>query len=40
MPVFLLSVFAKNERDNINAKERAELIELCDLIAHTYGAPR
>jgi hypothetical protein len=40
MPVFLLSVFAKNERDNINAKERAELIELCDLIAQTYGARR
>jgi hypothetical protein len=40
MPVFLLSVFAKNERDNINAKERAELIELCDLIAQTYGTLR
>jgi hypothetical protein len=28
------------KRDSINAKERAEPIELCDLSAHTYRAPR
>jgi hypothetical protein len=36
MPVFLLTVFAKNEKANISRKERADLIELCDLIAQTY----
>jgi hypothetical protein len=36
-PVFLLTVFAKNERANITAKERAELVGLCDLIAKAYG---
>jgi hypothetical protein len=37
LPVFLLTVFAKNERANITAKERAELVGLCDLIAKAYG---
>lgn len=37
MPLFLLTVFAKNEKANISPTERAELIELCDLIADTYG---
>ncbi len=37
LPVFLLTVFAKNERANITAKERAELVGLCDLIARAYG---
>ena len=37
MPLFLLTVFAKNEKANISPTERAELIELCDLIAKTYG---
>ncbi|BBK42229.1 hypothetical protein STVA_22490 [Allostella vacuolata] len=36
-PVFLLSVFGKNERANITAAERAELTAICDLIAATYG---
>lgn len=36
-PVFLLSVFGKNERANISAAERAELTAICDLIAATYG---
>ena len=36
-PVFLLSVFAKNEKANITAAERAELTAICDLIATTYG---
>lgn len=38
MPVFLLTVFAKNEKANISQKEKASLIELCDLIAATYGS--
>ena len=37
LPVFLLTVFAKNERANITAKDRAELVGLCDLIAKAYG---
>jgi hypothetical protein len=37
MPVFLLSVFGKNEKANISAAERAELAAICDLIAETYG---
>jgi hypothetical protein len=36
-PVFLLSVFGKNEKANISAAERAELAAICDLIAATYG---
>lgn len=37
MPLFLLTVCAKNEKANISPAERAELIELCDLLADTYG---
>ena len=37
LPVFLLTVFAKNERANISTKEKAELVALCDLIADAYG---
>ncbi len=37
LPVFLLTVFAKNERANITVKEKAELVALCDLIAEAYG---
>jgi len=36
LPLFLLSVFAKNEKANISKTEKADLIELCDLIAQTY----
>lgn len=36
-PVFLLTVFAKNEQANISRKEQALLIQLCDEIARTYG---
>ncbi len=37
MPIFLVSVFAKNEKDNISKAERAELVQLSkSLIAH-YG---
>ena len=38
MPIFLLTVFAKNEKANISQKERTGLIKLCDLIAETYGS--
>ena len=38
MPLFLLTVFAKNEKANISRSEKADLIKLCDLIAETYGA--
>ena len=37
MPLFLLTVFAKNEKANLSRKEQADLIKLCDLIAQTYG---
>ena len=40
MPLFLLTIFAKNEQANISKKEQAALIALCDLIAETYGVPR
>lgn len=36
LPLFLLSVFAKNEKANISKTEKTDLIELCDLIAQTY----
>lgn len=38
MPLFLLTVFAKNDKANITRSEQADLIKLCDLIAETYGA--
>ncbi len=38
MPLFLLTVFAKNEKTNISPSEKNDLIKLCDLIAKTYGA--
>jgi hypothetical protein len=35
MPVFLITCFAKNQRDNISPKERALLLALCaQLEAH------
>ena len=37
MPLFLLTVFAKNEKANISRSEKASLIEICDLIARSYG---
>jgi hypothetical protein len=36
IPLFLLTVFAKNEKANITPSERADLIQLCDHIAQTY----
>ena len=37
MPIFLVTVFAKNEKDNLSKAEQAELVAFSkDLIAH-YG---
>ena len=38
MPLFLLTVFTKNEKANLTLSERADLIKLCDLIADSYGS--
>ncbi|MEQ1930491.1 MAG: type II toxin-antitoxin system RelE/ParE family toxin [Parvularculaceae bacterium] len=38
LPVFLLSIFAKNEKANLSKKELADLIGLCDEIAEHYGS--
>jgi len=38
MPLFLLSVFAKNEKANISATEKRLLIAICDEIAARYGS--
>lgn len=35
-PLFLLTVFAKNERANISAAEKRELISICEDIAKKY----
>lgn len=40
IPVFLVTVFAKNEKDNLRRAEQAELVALSKaLIAH-YGDPQ
>ena len=36
MPVFLLTVFAKNEKANISARERASLIAAAKAVAADY----
>lgn len=37
MPLFLLTVFAKNEKDNLSAKEQADLVETSKRIIAAYG---
>lgn len=37
MPLFLLSVFAKNEKDNLSPAEQADLVELSKRIIAAYG---
>lgn len=37
LPVFLLTVFSKNEKVNLSRSEQAELAKLCDQIAGSYG---
>ncbi len=39
-PVFLLTVFAKNERDNLSKAERNALAKAAKAIAQNYGVPQ
>ncbi len=36
MPLYLLTLFAKNERANISKAERNELVELVELLVQTW----
>jgi hypothetical protein len=38
LPLFLLTVFAKNERDNLAQRERHTLRQVVQAIVRTYGA--
>jgi hypothetical protein len=40
MPIFLLTVFAKNERDNLSQRDRNILKQVVTEIVSTYGAQR
>ncbi len=37
MPIFLLTVFAKNEKDNLTKAEQAAAVELSRKLIATYG---
>jgi hypothetical protein len=37
MPIFLLTVFAKNEKDNLTKAEQAAAVELAKKLIATYG---
>lgn len=37
MPIFLVTVFAKNEKDNLSRTEQAELIALGKVLLARYG---
>lgn len=37
MPIFLVTVFAKNEKDNLGRKEQAELVDLSKGLIARYG---
>jgi hypothetical protein len=37
MPLFLLTVFAKNEKDNLSRTEQADLVETSKRIIAAYG---
>jgi hypothetical protein len=37
MPIFLLTVFAKNEKDNMTKAEQAAAVELSKKLIATYG---
>lgn len=39
MPVFLITVFGKGEKDNLSRAERNELAKLAKLITETYANP-
>jgi hypothetical protein len=36
MPLYLITLFAKNERANISKAERNELAELVDVLVHIW----
>ena len=38
MPIFLVTVFAKNEKDNLGRAEQAELVALSKALIDHYGA--
>jgi hypothetical protein len=40
IPLFLLTVFGKNEKDNLSKSERNELAKFADLLSKNYGEPR
>lgn len=40
MPVFALTLFAKNERADLSHRERNELRQLCDLLVERYRRAR
>lgn len=40
IPIFLLTVFAKNEKDNLAKAEQAELIMLSKALIALYGEPQ
>lgn len=37
MPLFLVTVFAKNEKDNLSRTEQAELVSLAKALVAQYG---
>ena len=40
MPIFLLTVFAKNERDNLSQREKNTLRQLVTALVNTYEASK
>jgi hypothetical protein len=40
MPIFLLTVFAKNEKDNLSKSEQAELVVMSKALVARYGGSR
>jgi len=37
MPIYLITVFAKNEKDNLTKAEQAVAVELSKTLITTYG---
>jgi len=37
MPIFLVTVFAKNEKDNLTKAEQAAAIQLSKILVDTHG---
>ena len=40
MPIFLVTVFAKNEKDNLSKAEQAAAVQLSKILLETYGDRR